>query len=374
MAPKNFATDIEDATIQAAVQRAQAEGKSVENVLAGLVLGYARTGSTGGFVVYTVQRGDTLAKIARQFYNDAHQYPFLQQVNQLDSPSQIWVGQNLVIPVMAGVTPVSGAPAATPALVTPPSTTPTPPTPPVPAPVPQPSTPAPAPTAIPQPSTPQVDPCAAISGESYGTLSVVGSPTDRPAAQHGDINLALRGYVPTTSNLGLIDMSGPTDHRAPQLAGLFADERTPTVSNVYRAHHWDWGRNARGSVISDFDVTVMGCQVEVGETVHVPSAGYSIGQGYAVLVLYADQERITLKYTGEDSVVGGYTIHVEGVCTEPNLLALYNQMNGSGRRNLPALRAGQAFGRAREIEVRVAIRDTGRFMDPRVRKDWWSGR
>ena len=216
--------------------------------------------------------------------------------------------------------------------------------------------------------------CEPIPGESYGTLSIVGSPTDRPAAQHGDINLALRGYTPTTSNLGLIDMSGPTDHRAPQLAGLFADQRTPAVSNVYRAYHWDWGRNARGSIISDFDVTVMGCQVEIGETIHVPSAGYSIGQGYAVLVLYADQERITLKYTGEDSVVSGYTVHVEGVCTEPNLLALYNQMNSSGRRKLPALRAGQAFGRAREQEIRVAIRDTGRFMDPRVRKDWWSGR
>ena len=121
-------------------------------------------------------------------------------------------------------------------------------------------------------------------------------------------------------------------------------------------------------------MTVLGCKVDAGETIHIPSAGYSIGQGYAVLVLYADQERITLKYTGEDSVVSGYTVHVEAVCTEPNLLALYNQMNSSGRRKLPALRAGQAFGRAREQEIRVAIRDTGRFMDPRVRKDWWSGR
>ncbi len=368
MAPKNFVTDIEEAIYQAAVRRAQAEGKSVEEVLTGLMLGYARTGSTGGFVIYTVQRGDTLAKIARQFYSNAHQYPFLQQVNQLDSPSQIWVGQNLVIPVMAGVTPVSAAPASTPIPVTPPST----PTPPAPTPAPQPSTPAPAP--VPRPSTPQIDPCAAIPGESYGTLSIVGSPTDRPAAQHGDINLALRGYAPTTSHLGLIDMSGPTDHRAPQLAGLFGHQRTPTISNVYRAYHWDWGRNARGGIITDFDVTVLGCKVDLGETIHIPSAGYSIGQGYAALVLYADQERITLKYTGEDSVVSGYTVHVEGVCTEPNLLALYNQMNSSGRRKLPALRAGQAFGRAREQEIRVAIRDTGRFMDPRVRKDWWSGR
>ena len=50
MAPKNFATDIEDAIYQSAVQHAQAEGKSVEDVLTGLMLGYARTGSTGSGV------------------------------------------------------------------------------------------------------------------------------------------------------------------------------------------------------------------------------------------------------------------------------------------------------------------------------------
>jgi hypothetical protein len=174
--------------------------------------------------------------------------------------------------------------------------------------------------------------------------------------------------------LGLIDMSGPTDNRAPQLAGLFADERTPAFSKVYRAHHWDWGSNSRGELVTDFDVTVAGFEVAPGETIHVPEAGYEIGQGKAVLVLYADTERITLKYTGEDSVVGGYTVHIDGICTEPSLRALYEEMNAAGRGQLPALRARQACGRARDTEIRVAIRDTGRFMDPRVRKDWWRGR
>jgi hypothetical protein len=169
-------------------------------------------------------------------------------------------------------------------------------------------------------------------------------------------------------------MSGPTDDRAPQLAGLFSDKRTPAISNSYQVHNWDWGSNSRGKPITDFEATAVGCQVKVGETIHVPEAGYSIGQGYAVMVLYADKNRITLKYTGEDSVVSGYAIHIEGVCTDPNLLALYEQMNAAGRRHLPALRAGQAFGRARDKEVQVTIRDTGRFMDPRVRKDWWRGR
>jgi hypothetical protein len=92
------------------------------------------------------------------------------------------------------------------------------------------------------------------------------------------------------------------------------------------------------------------------------------------LVLYAGQERLTLKYTGEDNVVAGYTLHIEGICVEPNLLALYEDMDAAGRSRLPALRTGQAFGRTYGDEVGIAIRDAGRFMDPRVRKDWWRDR
>jgi hypothetical protein len=219
-----------------------------------------------------------------------------------------------------------------------------------------------------------VDPCAPIPGESYGALSIEGSPTDRPAAQHGDINLELRGYSRTDAQKGLIDMGGPTDAHAPQLAGLFDDKRTGVFSNVYRVNHWDWGSNSRGGPITDFQVTLAGLVVKPGETIRVPGAGYDLGQGYQVLMLYGDQGRITLKYTREDTVATGYAVHIEGVCVEPSLLALYQQMNAAGRRHLPAIRAGQAFGRARDTEIRVAIRDTGRFMDPRVRKDWWAGR
>ncbi len=136
----------------------------------------------------------------------------------------------------------------------------------------------------------------------------------------------------------------------------------------------DIDRESDDVAIDDFDVTLVGLVVEPGETIHTPGAGYDIGQGYQVLVLYGDQGRITLKYTGEDTAATGYAIHVEGVCVEPDLLALYQQMNAAGRGQLPALRAGQAFGRARDTEIRAAIRDTGRFMDPRVRKDWWAGR
>lgn len=216
--------------------------------------------------------------------------------------------------------------------------------------------------------------CQSIPGANYGILNVIPPPTDRPAEEHADLNLALRSYDPTNAYLGLVDYGGMIDPNAPQLPGLFADNRTADFTAAYQVHHWDWGCNCRGPVITDPDVTLAGLAVSPGETIHVPPSGYSIGGGYEVLVLYAEPERITLKYTAEDNVVWGYTLHVENVCVDPNLLALYEQWNEAGRDYLPALTAGQAFGRARDDELGVAIRDTGAFMDPRSRKDWWQGR
>ena len=380
MSTQNFAIELDDSVYQAALDRSRLEGRTLESVIADLVTTYSGGEAERVLTTYTVQRGDTLSRIARQMFGDPHKYPLIQQANNLDNPGRIWVGQVLVIPALAGKpaeAPAPGgsspAPSAPPAPVAPsaPPITPSPP----PAPSTQPvSPPAPVAPSAPQPVPPPIDPCEPIPGQNYGTLPIVGPPTDRPAAQHGDINLALRGYQRTTETLGLIDMAGPTDNRAPQLAGLFADARTPVISNVYRANHWDWGSNSRGGPVTDFKVSIVGFQVKPGETLHVPGAGYEIGQGYAVLVLYADHERITLKYTGEDSVVSGYALHIDGLCVEPNLMSLYNRMNAAGRSQLPALRAAQPFGRARGNEIQVAIRDTGRFMDPRVRKDWWRGR
>ena len=49
---------------------------------------------------YTVQPGDTLSKIAKEFYGNANEYNKIFQANQdkLDSPDKIQVGQQLVIP------------------------------------------------------------------------------------------------------------------------------------------------------------------------------------------------------------------------------------------------------------------------------------
>ena len=69
-------------------------------------------------------------------------------------------------------------------------------------------------------------------------------------------------------------------------------------------------------------------------------AGYDVGGGYRALVLYAEPTRLTLKYTREDDVVSGYTIHLENICVDANLLALYRSSTRRADRN--CLRCGRA--------------------------------
>jgi len=218
------------------------------------------------------------------------------------------------------------------------------------------------------------DACAPIPGASYQALTVPPPPSDRPAEAHGDLNLALRGYSATSGYLGLVDINGGSDPAAPQLAGLFADRRTPSFQSVYRVNDWNWACNCRGAPISSPAVTLARLATTPGEIISLPASGYQIGSGYQALLLYASAERLTLKYTRDDNVVHGYTLHLENLCVEPGLLSLYQSLYAAGRSSLPALRGGQALGRAREAAIGVAIRDNGTFLDPRSRKDWWQGR
>jgi hypothetical protein len=57
----------------------------------------------------------------------------------------------------------------------------------------------------------------ASTGEAYGTLEPI-DPAAGNVAQHPDMNLAIRGYVPTTAGLGLVDYAGSLDPNAPQYA------------------------------------------------------------------------------------------------------------------------------------------------------------
>ena len=212
--------------------------------------------------------------------------------------------------------------------------------------------------------------CQPIAGVSYSSVIVVGAPTPNPAAQP-DINPKLRGASPTGGALGLVAINGPTDAKAPRLNTLFADGRVPAFSQNFRVHDWDWSKGQPGGPIADVEVSMSAMVTTPGEVLGVPHGGYEIAPGMEVHVLYVDDDSLTLKYTAEDDIVKGYAVHVFDVCPEPSLRALYDKNHAAGRKELPALAGKQAFGRARGASVRVCIRDTGAFMDPRSKKDWW---
>jgi hypothetical protein len=215
--------------------------------------------------------------------------------------------------------------------------------------------------------------CAATTGQSYSLLSPI-NPYGGDASTQPDMNLAVRGYEPTTAFLRLVDYAGSIDPAAPQFPSLFANNRTATFRSAYKVYRWDWTCNCRAGLITKWDVTLAGLTTSPGEIIRLPVAGYDIGGGYGAMVMYAEATRLTLHYAIEDTPATGYVIYLEHICTDPALLALYTASNSAGRGELPALWPGQPLGRASGAEIGVAVRDNGSLLDPRSRKDWWQGR
>jgi hypothetical protein len=245
-------------------------------------------------------------------------------------------------------------------------------------------------------SPPPTFACPTSSANNYASGTATQYDLDnpaRPAQAHADKNLALRGYEPNTDaglRRELVNYGTDDPTRPPQLATLFQPARVPPLSGFYRVHDWNWSPSPEpgtpGAPLTTWPVTALGLQVTPGETLQVPMSDYDIGQGYEVIVLYADERRVALRYAREDSAgAHGYTVHVDGLCTDPNLLALYLELDAAaGPRYLyrppnqrpyeyllPALPAGKPLGVARGWEVVVAIVDTGNFMDPRSCNEWW---
>jgi hypothetical protein len=222
--------------------------------------------------------------------------------------------------------------------------------------------------------------CPTGSEASFTLIPVDGPAADHPDYLHGDLNLDLRGYETIVAFPGLVDYSGASDSNAPQLAGLFNPNRYPGIRAVYRAYSWNWAcgeHGCPGPLITSPEVTLVGLNTTRGEPIYIPERGPGIYNDFKVLVLYAEEQQITLGYTRRDTVATGYAVHLENVCVDPNLLALYRAQvdaeGGRATRTLPALRHNQALGTALSNELIVAIRDRGSFGDPRSRKDWWQG-
>lgn len=55
------------------------------------------------FTFYTIERGDSLSKIAKEFYGDAMKYPVLFEANRevIENPDLIYPGQRIRVPLKA---------------------------------------------------------------------------------------------------------------------------------------------------------------------------------------------------------------------------------------------------------------------------------
>ncbi|MDX1613088.1 MAG: hypothetical protein R3300_02190 [Candidatus Promineifilaceae bacterium] len=218
----------------------------------------------------------------------------------------------------------------------------------------------------------------------------------RPAEKNADKNIALRGYVSnsdTSVRHDLVDYGRDDPTRPPQFATLFSPARVPHITTIFRVHDWIWATSPdpgqRGVSLTSYPATALALSARQGESLHVPASGYDIGGGKEVLVLYADEDTIALRYTREDSSGSpGYTVHIDNICTDPNLLALYNHLDRpDGPRyvyvpprnrpygyDLPTLPAGQRIGVVGTGHPVIAVSDSGAFQDPRSCNDWWQVR
>ncbi len=210
----------------------------------------------------------------------------------------------------------------------------------------------------------QVPYAALTSSNSYTLIPINGERDQRPAAEHGDLNLKLREPQPIEAELGLVDAGSGVDADAPKLSKVFEPEFTAT----YAIHNWDWGCNCKGELIQDDQAILVGIKTTPGDPIFIPPTERDIydGKFYAV-VLYASEDSLTFVYAREGTVAMGYTVHYIGLRTDPNLLKLYQESKGS---ELPGLTLDTPVGIATD-EIIVAIRDNGKFLDARSINDWW---
>lgn len=71
--------------------------------------------------IYVVKSGDSLSKIALQFYGNAQLYPRIAQANNLDPAKPIQVGQRLKVPGATGTRSATATPPDAQTLVGPPA-------------------------------------------------------------------------------------------------------------------------------------------------------------------------------------------------------------------------------------------------------------
>ena len=140
------------------------------------------------FFRYTVQRDDSLSKLAQQYLGDRFRFYILAKYNEMPNPSRLAAGQVIKIPGKAPATPpAAAAPAAAPAAARPAESVETAPSAPAPAPVAQPAPPPLTPVATLLQKGRQLEASGDLQG-AYGAFSeaVALAPGNRDAVLQRD--------------------------------------------------------------------------------------------------------------------------------------------------------------------------------------------
>ncbi len=257
-----------------------------------------------------------------------------------------------------------------------------------------------APAGAPNLYLPLISRGCASTGQTYSQGNAIQWDTDipvRPAWNHADKNLALRSYVQRIggfqTNLVNYTSNPAPDADAPLFSSLFSPARIGLSGRFFQVHNWNWAPSpspgTRGSPLTTYQITALGLTATPGEVVRAPSRNAAINQGFRSMVIFLDGNSITLKYTREDSAATGYTVHIDGVCPDVSLYALYQQLDqgqstqtgrhqfiarGSEHYQLPYILNNQPIGQAIGTEIVIAITDVGSFLDPRdcnPAGSWW---
>lgn len=208
-------------------------------------------------------------------------------------------------------------------------------------------------------SKPKITP---TSTNTYSLIPLEGERDSRPAPEHADLSLNLREPESVDLPLELMDMAGATDPHAPNLTEIFE----PNIIGAYTIHDWNWEANRKGGLLDN--AVLIEVATTPGEPIYIPRKNQDIYQNkYYATVLYATEDSLTFVYLRQGTVANGYAVQYKGLQTDPNLLALYRESKGN---QLPGLTLDTPVGTATDKLI-IAMRDRGKFMDTRSRKDWW---
>lgn len=202
-----------------------------------------------------------------------------------------------------------------------------------------------------------------------------------PAETAPDVNIKLYPWELKDDTLDLTNSPNKgslIDPKAPKLCTMFAPDRVPAITANYIIKGAD--TTMRNNPDSP---ALVGFQTTPSETIEMVATGildsgklenpYNVGDGYEAVVIYADENSVALHYENVDGTIDGYAVHILGVAPDESLLTLYRQLNSEGRKRMPALKVNDIIGTAIDNEIWVSIRDSGDFLDPRWKQEWWAG-